>query len=81
LPQLNISNNKSWKFISVCFDKADKTDDQVPEKMEFEVDLVPEKLSSENESAMAVEQETVEAEKSKENPDQSPGTYFQQGGY
>jgi hypothetical protein len=44
--------------------------------MEFEVNLVPDKLSSENESAMAVEQETVEAEKSKENPDQSPGTYF-----
>ena len=44
--------------------------------MEFEVDQVPEKLSTENGSAMAVDQDVVEAEKPKENPDQSSGNYF-----
>ena len=43
--------------------------------MEFEVDQVPERLSGENGSAMAVDQDVVEAEKSKENPDQSSGNF------
>ena len=47
-------------FELILVDKKDKSNEQVPEKMEFEVDQVPEKLSSENDSAMAVDQEGVD---------------------